>query len=68
MYLVYDTKESEQCVGIFDTVAELAIFFNTSKDIIKSDISRNVMKKWRYKIVKIDDSVLDCDDEDDEDG
>ena len=32
MYGVYDLKNYEMCVGMFDTPQEVANFFNTSKD------------------------------------
>lgn len=30
MYIIYDMKDSEQCIGIFKQLKEVAKFFNTS--------------------------------------
>lgn len=54
MYGVYDTKNNEQCVGVFNDLKEIAKYFNTSVDCIGSTITRKSKRKHRYLIIKIE--------------
>lgn len=49
-------KDSEQCIGIFKQLKEVAKFFNTSSASISSSISRKEKRNHRYLIerVKVD--------------
>jgi len=40
MYAIYDLKESEMCVGIFDYCKEVAEYFETTENAIYTDVSR----------------------------
>lgn len=59
MYGVYDLKNYEMCVGMFDTPQEVANFFNTSKVTILSYISKKQIRAKRYEIIKIDEVTND---------
>ena len=50
MYIIYDMKDSEQCIGIFKQLKEVAKFFNTSSASISSSISRKEKRNHRYLI------------------
>lgn len=54
MYGVYDTKENEQCMGIFKTRKDVAKYFNTSSSSIGSSISREELRQHRYLIKRIE--------------
>lgn len=54
MYAVYDLKENEMCVGIFDCGKEVAEYFNTTQNSIFSTISHKQLKEHRYEIVRIE--------------
>ena len=54
MYGVYDMKYYENCIGMFDTVKEVAAFFNTSNATILSMITKGNLRKHRYLIVKVE--------------
>ena len=54
MYGVYDMKYYENCVGMFDTVKEVAAFFNTSNATILSMITRKQLRECRYLITKVE--------------
>lgn len=54
MYGVYDLKNYEMCVGIFDTTQQVADFFHTSRNTICSDnLTRKKLRNKRYQIIKI---------------
>lgn len=53
MYAVYDMKNNEQCIGIFDTRKEIAKYFNTTANCIGSEITRKQKRKHRYLIKKL---------------
>lgn len=53
MYGIYDTKNNEQCLGIFEKIKDIAKYFNTSEHVIRSTITRKSKRKHRYLIIKI---------------
>ena len=55
MYAIYDLKNNEQCVAIFDKVKVVAKYFNTSESSIRSSITRGSKRNRRYIIIKLDD-------------
>lgn len=55
MYAIYDLKNNEQCVAIFDKVKDVAKYFNTSESSIRSSITRGSKRNRRYIIIKLDD-------------
>lgn len=50
MYAIYDTKNNEQCVAVFDTRKEVANYFNTTANCIGTAITRKHKRKCRYSI------------------
>ena len=55
MYAIYDTKNNEECIAVFDRLKEVAKFFNTSVNCIATEITRQHRRGWRYLIKKIED-------------
>lgn len=53
VYAVYDTKNQEECIGVFDKVQDIAEYFNMTKGSILSDISKKNKIKHRYEIIRI---------------
>lgn len=53
MYAVYDMKNQEQCVGVFDNRAEVAKFFNSNPNSIGTMITLKKKFERRYLIEKI---------------
>ena len=53
MYAIYDTKNNEQCVAVFDTRKEVANYFNTTANCIGTAITRKHKRKRRYLIEKL---------------
>jgi hypothetical protein len=54
MYVVYDMKNQEQCMGVFDNRKELAKFFNTTPNSIGAMICRKQKFERRYLIEKVE--------------
>lgn len=54
MYGVYDLKNNEMCIGIFDTTLELANFFKTTRNTISPYMTRKNLRECRYQIIKIE--------------
>lgn len=53
-YAVYDTKDNDLIVKV-GNVYELAEYFETSTNVIYCNISRKMLTKRRYEIIKVDD-------------
>lgn len=54
MYAIYDLKDNEQCVAIFETRKEVANYFNTTVNCIGTTITRRRKRKCRYLIEKVE--------------
>ena len=56
VYALYDTKNGDQCAGVFDNVQSIAesSLTDTKLDSIYSAISRGVRLNQRYKVEKIE--------------
>ena len=54
MYAIYDMNYYEQCVAVFDTLKEVADFFNTTSNSISSSICRKEKRKHRFLIERIE--------------
>ena len=54
MYGIYDMKYYENCIGIFNTVKDVADFFHTSNKTILSTSTRKQLRERRYLIVKVE--------------
>ena len=54
IYAIYDMKDNEQCIGVFDKLREIAEYFNMSERCISSEISRKRNIKNQYKVVRIE--------------
>lgn len=55
MYAIYDLKENEQCIAVFDTRKEVAEYFNTTANCVETAITKKHKREWRYLIKKIED-------------
>ena len=55
MYAVYDTKNKDQCIGIFETSQEVADYFGTTKQSIHEGVCRKNLREWRYEVIKFED-------------
>lgn len=60
-YGVYDTKNKEMCVGIFD-IKELMKFTHLKRDSVYQMIHHNCLLKHRYRIVKFNNSEVELED------
>ena len=47
---VYDIQEKEICIAQFDSLKELAKYFNRTKDSITCAVSRNTKIENRYEV------------------
>jgi hypothetical protein len=54
VYMVYDTKDSDICVGQFDNAQEVADYFNRTKNSVHSSICQKVKFKGRYRVEIVD--------------
>lgn len=55
IYAVYDIKDNEQCIGIFDTLQEVVDYLEIKNtNVLASAISKKNTIKTRYKVVRID--------------
>lgn len=54
IYGVYDMKYYEQCIAVFDTVKEIAKYFNTTENTISPEITRGNKRDGRYLIARIE--------------
>ena len=59
MYGIYDTKENEQCMGIFLKPKDVAKYFKTSSGTIRSTICRGELREHRYLIKRIEEDSSD---------
>lgn len=53
MYAIYDLKENEICVGIFDDCKGVAKYFDTTEKAIYTSVSRNTKRAGRFRIVNV---------------
>lgn len=53
MYAIYDMRDNEQCIAIFNTAKEVANYFNTTENTIWSSITKKYKREHRYIIKKI---------------
>lgn len=52
MYLLYDTKNNYQCVGLFDNAEQVSIFTGNSVGSVYSAVTRKNLLRSRYEIIK----------------
>lgn len=57
MYVVYDMKNQEQCVGVFDTRKEVAEYFNSTPRSVGTMISLKRKFERRYLIEKVKEEI-----------
>ena len=55
MYAIYDMKDHEQCIAVFDTRKQVAEYFKTTANCIGTTITRKHKRKGRYLIDKLED-------------
>lgn len=53
MYAIYDIKNKEQCMGIFDYREDAAKYLGIHKDSLSRCIQRKQLIKNRYEVIKI---------------
>lgn len=55
IYAVYDTKNNEQCIGIFDTLQQVVNYLDISNTrVLASAISKGNKLKARYEVVRME--------------
>ncbi len=54
IYAVYDMKDYEQCVGIYDNVQQIADKYNMTKASVLSGISKENKIEHRYLVKRIE--------------
>lgn len=47
MYAIYDLKENEQCIAIFDTRIQVAEYFNTTANTIRNSNKKKTQERWQ---------------------
>lgn len=57
MYAIYDMKNKELCVGIFDYRQEAATYLGIHRDTLNRNIQKNRLVKNQYKIIKIKEKI-----------
>lgn len=50
---VYDTRDNDRLIAVFNSLKTCANFFNTSAEVISSTISRKVLRNKRFKIERL---------------
>lgn len=58
MYAVYDLRNKEQCVGIFNRVKDVAKYFGIKTESIYNGQYKGCLIKHRYILIKIDDEDI----------
>lgn len=53
MYAIYDMKNKELCVGIFDYRQEAASYLGIHRDSLNRSMQKNRLIKNQYKVMKI---------------
>ncbi len=53
IYAIYDEKDNDRLVTVFDKAKEVAKFFETSRECIYCAISRKQLRENRYRIEKV---------------
>lgn len=55
IYGVYDIKNNEQCIGIFDKLQEVVDYLNIKNvRVLASAISKKNVIKTKYRVVRIE--------------
>lgn len=57
MYGIYNIKDSEQCVAIFDTLKQVADYLTKSEANISKAVNQNRTVSKKYKICKIEEEL-----------
>lgn len=52
-YAVYDTQDNEQCIGVFNTVVEVAKYFGLEPHSVSSSMYKKCLIKHRYEVKRI---------------
>ena len=52
-YAVYDTQDKEQCIGVFNTVVEVAKYFGLEPHSVSSSMCKKCLIKHRYEVKRI---------------
>lgn len=62
MYMIYDVKDNEACVGSYDTINEITEALGIKPNHVHSIVSKKTLHKHRFRIEYVNDN----DDDDDE--
>ena len=55
IYAVYDIKDNEQCIGIFDKLQQVVDYLETKNvNVLASAISKQNTIKTKYKVMRIE--------------
>ena len=55
IYAVYDLKDNEICIGVFDTLQQVVDYLKIKNTrVLASAISKHNVIKTRYKVVRIE--------------
>ena len=57
MYAIYDMKDKELCVGVFDYRQEAASYLGIHKDSLNRNIQKQTLVKNQYKVMKIEEET-----------
>jgi hypothetical protein len=63
MYVIYDIKDNETCVGTYDTIKDIVDALGIKSNHVSSIISKKSLYKKRYKIERLE---VDLDEDEDE--
>jgi hypothetical protein len=54
MTIIYDTKDNELPIAIFDSYDEASLYFDTNAQQIRETITRQKLRGNRYSLIKFD--------------
>ncbi len=55
IYAVYDIKDNEICIGVFDTLQQVVDYLEIKNvNVLASAISKHNIIKTRYEVVRIE--------------
>lgn len=63
MYVIYDIKDNDTCVGVYDTIKEITTALGIKPNHVHSIVSKKTKYQKRYRIEYMKDDVEDDEDE-----
>lgn len=61
MYVIYDIKDNETCVGVYDNIREITNALGIKPNHVHSIVSKKTIYKKQYRIEYLKDSLEDDD-------